>query len=373
MPLFPRVLLALGLPLVAAVAQAQVAWEVPEGATCPSEADVRARAESLLAGSAAEQALAPMRAQVRALEDGTFELSLTSEAGARRILGESCDVVADAAALIYAMAIDPDVLARLAAEEELAAGPPQAASIEQVGLGSRLEGPRPRNSSIRGPLIASMVSEGVTAREDERRAREDERAASEGHEGTGRSPEAIAVPEPALGDAGRPTWVLGAGAVGDAGLLPGISVGPSAHAGLELDALRIDVRAMFAPAREARLENHETARGEVSFVGGEARACAVAMRAAIELAPCAGLTAGAIQAEGRGVSSPGSSSAPFFALSAGGTAAVPIADWLALRADLAAVVPITRPEFVIEGIDGVVHRPSVVGARLAIAAEVQLR
>jgi hypothetical protein len=112
----------------------------------------------------------------------------------------------------------------------------------------------------------------------------------------------------------------------------------------------------------------------VSFVGGEARVCAVALRAAtIELGPCAGVTAGAIQAEGRGVSSPGSSSAPFFAVSAGGSAALPIADWLALRADLAAIVPITRPEFVIDGIEGVVHEPSVVGARLAIGAEVRLQ
>jgi hypothetical protein len=315
-----------------------------------------------------------MRARVRALEDATFELTLESDAGAREIRGESCEVVADAAALIYAMTIDPNVVARIAAAEpgDTDVAGDTAASIAAVDLASRLEGPRPRAGARTRPvpLIGSMVSAAPTARDDERRAVE-----AQASDDAAERSDIRAVTAPVLDDAADgPTWAFGAGAVGDAGLLPGVSVGAAAHAGLELDALRVEIRAMIAPAREARLDNHETARGAVSFVGGEARACAVALRAAaIELGPCAGVTAGAIQAEGRGVSSPGSSSAPFFAVSAGGSAALPIADWLALRADLAAIVPITRPEFVIDGIEGVVHEPSVVGARLAIGAEVRLQ
>ena len=371
MPPFPRALIALGLSLVATAAEAQVAWEVPDGAGCPTEAEVRARAESLLAGSMAVTQPTPMRAHVRALGDGTFELSLATDAGARELRGESCDVVADAAALIYAMTIDPDVVARLAAAEEPTL---ETARAGRASLAEVLEVPAPAGPSAmrnaRGPLIASVVSAAPVARDDARRADEQREAAVDA-ERSGEQPPLATEAE--LDDGPGPTWALGAGATGDAGLLPSISIGPTAHAGVELGALRIDARAMFSPSREAHLENHATARGDVSFVGGEARGCAVALRAAVELAPCAGITAGAMQAEGRGVSSPGSSAAPFFAVSAGGTAALPIAEWLALRADLSAVVPITRPAFVIDGVDGVVHRPSAVGARLALSAEVRLR
>ncbi len=53
---------------------------------------------------------------------------------------------------------------------------------------------------------------------------------------------------------------------------------------------------------------------------------------------------------------------------AGALVRLPIASWFALRADADAVVPLSRPRFVVEG-DGAVHRPSALGVRAGIGAE----
>jgi hypothetical protein len=48
---------------------------------------------------------------------------------------------------------------------------------------------------------------------------------------------------------------------------------------------------------------------------------------------------------------------------------IPLASWLALRGDVDALVPLSRPRFVVEG-DGAVHKPASLGIRGAIGAEV---
>ena len=75
-----------------------------------------------------------------------------------------------------------------------------------------------------------------------------------------------------------------------------------------------------------------------------------------------------MRARGFGAASNYDASAAWMAATGGVLLRLPVTSWLALRADADAIVPLSRPTFVVEG-DGAVHRPASLGARGAIGAE----
>ena len=93
-------------------ASAQVQWDAPDG--CPTEVDVRGRVDALLAssGSGRREPIA-LQMTVTATETG-FALLVSSRgpdgpAGQRTVDGTRCEDLTNAAVLIAAIAIDPDL------------------------------------------------------------------------------------------------------------------------------------------------------------------------------------------------------------------------------------------------------------------------
>ena len=355
------VVAVLSLTVTAASAQGPglVSWEAPD--ECPTATEVTRRVEQLL-GSPEALAGSPvrMRAAVTSSGDGTFVLSLRGERGARELRGESCEVVADAAALIVAMAVDPDAVAETQLDGESAPAVPVERTDAPTPIAASLAAPSPNllSVSVAAPATAPAAM----------------RAGNVASARTASDVARAAVVEAGDDGASEPlVFGIALGATGDLGALPGASLGPALAGSVETGALRVELRAAILPSREARAGNHATARGDLSLVAAGARACAVALRGGVELGPCAGIEAGAMHATGRGVSAPSSATALWAAADAGGFVAVPLAGPFLLRADVAAVVAVNRPAFVIDGVPGVVHRPSAVGGRLGLSAEARFR
>ena len=89
----------------------------------------------------------------------------------------------------------------------------------------------------------------------------------------------------------------------------------------------------------------------------------------LEIGPCIGVEIGRLHAKGFGVTDPGEASELWVALKGGGALGWSLWSWLSLVLRLDAVVPLTRPRFVLEGV-GPVHRASAVAGRAAAGVEV---
>jgi hypothetical protein len=92
------------------------------------------------------------------------------------------------------------------------------------------------------------------------------------------------------------------------------------------------------------------------------------VRSSVELSPCAGIDAQVVFASGFGAPQNYDTSAAWMSAAGGALVRLPMTSWLALRGDADAIVPFSRPRFVVEG-DGVVHKPAALGVRGGIGAE----
>ena len=103
-----------------------ISWETPAG--CPDEMEVRAQVDALLAGAPADAARdVQVHLRVDALPDGGWRLQVTMSepggAGRRSLDAASCGELAEAAALLTAIAMHPD-LVPLATSGEATLVPP---------------------------------------------------------------------------------------------------------------------------------------------------------------------------------------------------------------------------------------------------------
>lgn len=204
----------------------ELRWSAP--AECPTQPEVLRTVEQLLAGASA----VPMRADARVdKRKHGFVLALdwsTSEASATRVLeGESCQELAQAAALMLSLAAEPTATRSSVIEA------PRAAPAGSPAPSAEAERALPREpSAISAPMVTP-----ATARPD-------------------------ATP--------RVSWSARAGAAVDAGSLPRATVGVLGGAGIALGAPRLRLDALvFAPKEE------ENAFGSGRFLLGAA-----------SLAPC---------------------------------------------------------------------------------------
>lgn len=314
-------------------------WRAP--AECPDRAQVVEAVDRLLGRPVAPEDGVALRGEVVAIDGGGFELTLGDASAPRVLRADSCEVLAEAAALLVAMAIDPDAVAQAAPPEPRPAAAQAEAPVEDARpLAAALDVPRPGEPEPHRKaerVLADRTAEGA----------------------------------PSSAGALRIHAATGVGM--DAGTLPGVALALQLVAGLSIHRTRVELVGTYLPSRVARADNHATARGAVSLLALGLRSCVAAVDGAVALGPCGGLEIGAMTAAGEGVSTPGASTVPWASASAGAFVTVPLAGWLALRADAAGVLAVTRPSFVIEGVDGTVHRPGAVAARLAVGAEARFR
>lgn len=288
----------------------RLTWKAPAG--CPSIDDVRAATLRELDARAAKSDVLEADAHVEQREDSSWTVRLRTRRGAatgeREIEAETCDGVAQATAVVLALALVPPAAPEPDPEPE-----PRAESS--------LPADRDAGASTLG-------------RKDEAHAL-----------ALGASLAAVSstLPAAALGGSVTLAWTPG-------------------RFRIELDARR------WASQSETVSTSTAGARFSMTSLGG--RGCWAALRTrTFDLSPCAGADVHFVSAPGQGADVNYTASGEWTAIGGGALGRLHVSSWLALRARAEAVVPLSRPTFVVEN-EGFVHRPSILGAAASLGIEV---
>ncbi|WP_437755593.1 hypothetical protein [Sorangium sp. So ce1389] len=321
-------------------------WTAP--ADCPAGAAVEAEITRLL-GDQGPASNGTLRAAGTITPVGTgfvlhIEMSRDGWESARTVRGATCHALADAGALMVAMAIDPEVATR---------SDPVAMGGDRSSAGARLDNPAPEP-----PAAAARTAEPPPPRVP-----------------SWSVPPTRGRERPTEGAAERaPLFRIGLGGMSDLGTMQHLGSAIEPWAGVVVGPVRLEAGASFWAGNTAESAARPQSGGTIDLIAGSLTACALlpplarAVRPHFEVGvPCAGLELGRMHAEGYGVSDPDEGSALWVALRSGAAAAWLVAPWVRLRLRLEAVVPLKRPRFVLEGV-GEVHEPSV-AARAALGLE----
>ncbi len=242
-------------------------WDAP--AECPSEAEVIGQLERLLGGPVSEQGERRLTAiaRVRQESDGRWDLRLWTvaeeETSQRSMSGEDCVVLAEAAALLAAMAIDPSVLARGEASPE---------AVEQAEQAETVEGGESAPEQEPEPEVEAPPPEPLPP-----------------------------LPEPNAPWKRRFIVGIGASTGISYGDLPG--VGPIVRLGVAMQwsHARVEIEGHYAFLRRARFEDGDMVGADLRHGMVVARGCGVlhARGPKLEFPICGGLEGGVLA--GRGV------------------------------------------------------------------------
>lgn len=329
---------AAAAPAAGAEGGVEFAWDAPSEA-CPSEAEVVGELERLLGGPVAEQGDRRLSAiaRVRREADGVWDLRLwtvTSDATRQRsMVGEDCAVLAEAAALLAAMAIDPSVLERAGASD---AAVEQAEQAREVDAEPEPE-PEPQPEPEPEP---QPVPE---------------------------PPAPIAAPEPSGRQFMVGVRVQSGISYGD---LPG--VGPILRVALALswDHARLELEGHYGFDRTARLDGTPERGADLSAAFGVVRGCGVLRHrpSHLEFPICGGFEGGAALGVGVGLDEVRRDAIPWLAIDlAPGLVWAPIRN-LAIGLTVEPWIALVRRRFEIANA-GVIWRPLPVGVRVLAGIE----
>jgi hypothetical protein len=302
-----------------------VAWEAPP--ECPQREQVLARVAELLADEPASPLA--IRANVSVEAGGAYRAEIVTrepEGAARtRVLSApSCGELAEASAVVIALAIAPG-----------AALAPPADDAQPAPAPAPPARPEP-------PAVPELGNEGSTEA----------------------APRAPAARRPlSLRFAAR------AGALGDFGSTSGAGLGVSAGGTLRLGRyLQVALRANYLPSRQHTVPGVNGKGVALSLASGAAFACLVPLAAPVELGLCGEMEVGALFARGFGTAQQGHPTVAWTAPGAGATASFPARS--GLRAGLAVDVlfPLQRTSFIVTNVGQAYHlRPAA--ERVGIFAE----
>ncbi|WP_437816242.1 hypothetical protein [Sorangium sp. So ce1078] len=293
-------------------------WEAPDG--CPPVDEVRSEIARLLGASEQRQ---PIEVEIAVAREGGARLRLdlrirAPSPGERVIRGDDCASMSRAAALIVAMSIDPDAVARNAdAQPAAQPAPPSAVAAPIAGA------PRPPPpAAARPPAAAERDLEGAL-------------------------------------------WLS---AQVEQALVPAIGVGLAAGGGIRSGWFRADGAAGVVPSSSSRIAGM-AAGAEFRLWFLEVDACARALGRPLGVYVCALGRQHWLLARGREVDEAFTRTAPIFAAGLGTLVEWRIAAPLKIEGALHAVAPLRRPRFVVENLEGTVYRPPAAGlsARLGLA------
>jgi hypothetical protein len=323
----------------------ELRWTAPSA--CPDAARVRAEMDRLLGGKPSVASGKRLRAsaEVFASEAGGWRLKLRTEsggaAGERSLRDDSCDALADTAALILAMAFDPEAVAAQA-ERARAAG-------AATGAPAATSGAAPTTAPPPAPATAPppRAEPAPAVATPERDAMDDD-------------------PPPVAGGGG----FVGARVGGDIGSVLVPALGLTVAGGLVWQRLRLELEATWWLSRDVALEDAPRKGGTFTFVSGALAGCGVVLRAPVELGGCGALEIGRIQAEGYGVASRGEASTVLVAGRATVNAAWSLTDAVWLRADAGVAVPVERTAWVLRNAGKVGTSPAAAG-RIAVGPEIR--
>ena len=288
-------------------------WQAPAG--CPSRGQVSGEIARLLGGEIRVPQGGDITARA-AVEHGlTWSLAMDTELagrlGRRSLEAASCQDLANAAALIIALMIDPDAVAAHATPPQPVAAPPQPMD-ESPATDSALE---------RKPRVVE--------------------------------------------------YLVGILAAGSYGTLPSIDAGLGGGIGLQGRRWRAELRASYGLRRDQKAwaAAPAGAYGQFNFWAAEFAACINFGPQAFAFGPCADAEVGLTSAQGFGVSQSLPADTLWSALGAGGYAAISLGRHLGLPLHLDVLAPLRRSEFVFKNEPKRVFQAPAVGVRMSAGIE----
>ncbi|WP_437517995.1 hypothetical protein [Sorangium sp. So ce1099] len=316
-------------------------WQAPDG--CPAGDEVRNEIVRLLGASEQRQ---PIEVDIAVAREGDARLRLALRIrrpapGERVLHGDDCASMSRAAALIVAMSIDPDAVARNAAAQ------PQEADAAVART------PRPPPPAAGSPPATDRPPAAGRPPPADRPPAADR-------------PPTADRPPAAERDVDGALWVS---AHVEQALVPALGVGLAAGGAIRSGWFRADAAAGVVPSSSARIAG-QAAGAEFRLWFLEVDTCARALRhPVVRVYLCALGRQHWLMATGRQVDEPFHRAAPIFAIGLGTLLEADIAAPLRLEGALHAVAPLQRPRFIVENLEGTVYRPPAAGvsARLGLA------
>lgn len=376
-------------------------WEAPP--ECPRRDDVASRVEALLGrplsdGTTATEpepgsTVRAARATVIRRDDGRWVLHIAVRSAADAAPAErelvhtgECTTMADAAATMIAIALDPRVL-----------GDDDAAGLGSAGLGAaglvgegssgghsgmeRGSGSGAATESLGTPAGNDTGSDATGPTNDEtpqpqtddaaerqRRPRWRERRRARRPQGGGRADAAgrdTSRAQPGNRPRGTVSVLGGLGV----GAMPRITGVLGGRLGLLMRRVRIEASGVYWWPTTSRLVDPSDAGANFRLwhIGISAGPRFV-LESRVDLALLAGVEAGQLRGEPVGLVTPRAQTDPWVAIPIGGDVGYAPLPWLAVRATLEGVVPLRRPRFVVEGF-GQLYRPSALALRGLLGVE----
>jgi hypothetical protein len=310
----------------------ELTWRAPQD--CPDEQSVVAEAARILHKpiELPDDGRLAVQASVKSPTDaGQWHVDLETDngqhVGRRSLDASTCDELARATSLFIAIMIDP------AAATNAAPAPASPSPPADAGPASHSD--LPANAAERPEAV-------VRSSEPARRT--------------------------------VPTLSLGAsfGVLG--GHLPSWSAGAGVHAVAEWPWFRAELGGRaWLPARQT-VDSGGVQGADFQLFSGEAKVCLMLPGKAVKIGPCGGADLAFISGKGFGprVNSQ-ASTATFWSISAGGLLVWRASNRLSFPIGLEALFALSPPQFTFTGTDpGPVYRPSGVGARVTLGAELRL-
>ncbi len=342
-----------GVPVALGQSSSSITWSAPF-AECPDEAYVRTAVQQLLGADDPAAARVEAHARVERAGDSSWRVYLSTQrdgaTGERVVDSSSCRSLADATALIVALAIDPQ---RVAANRPSVAA--AAGSAPSPSASASASAPAPTVAPTATPPPApALPSAPAPAPPPAPR------------------PAATPAPPPAPLPASR--FSIFAALAGDLGTLPrpawGVTLGASLFPS---PALRLEAYGSYWPWQHAQSSSSSSSPGsggDVFLADGGARACWLPLHTTLELAACPGLESGLLHGQGENIAHPQSRDS--FWLAATGLARL---TWrtganFALFLDASLAVPIIpRDEFQLD--NSTIHQAGPVEGRASVGPELR--
>jgi hypothetical protein len=327
----------------------QLTWRAP--AECPSADRVRLAAERGTTTApptgvlVADAWVEPMGSSEMRRWRVTLRTRRGTVVGERIIEASSCDGVADATAIVLALALTSAAVSEADAVET----PREPVSPrESIAPVSAAVPASPDRSTAAAGTIANLATL-PAARDVSTRTRSRRSTRVHPH-----------------------SFGLGLSVAADASSLPLPTVGGSLTLAWTAGPVRaeLDVR-RWAP--QSRTLDPFSAGARFSMTSLGARGCWRALGSdgsALDASACSGADIHFVSAPGYGVDPDYDASARWVAIAGGGLARFSLATWLKLRTRVEAYLPLSRPTFVLEGGGaGPLHQPSALGAAGSLGLE----
>ncbi len=295
-------------------ARVDLEWHAPPG--CPDRVRILRAIERLVAEGKSTH-FVRARVWVEQLSSHRFQVRIQmpgSGAAERVIQGQACEALSQAAALIIALAIDPEA----AAMSPQPAPPPPTPPAEPAA-------PKPK-----APKAAIVRSERRPTK-----------------------PPAQTEPD------GVETF-LTTGIAGERAFMPRVAAGVALGAGLQIAWLRPSLNLSFFPQSSRQVG---TVGAEFRLAALEARLCAVPFDFQLGVQACVGLRGHRLWAKGIDVPNAEQHATTIMAGIVGAELRFPQHSLLAAQLGANAVLPFSRPSFEIENLAEPIFRPNAIGMR----------